>query len=83
MSEVCFEYLAQDTAVVWQPERDDLPYIAESVLADIDGIWDRRHYEPVSGRHCHWCPFAAQCADGWAVTEAAEVDAVAIRPHQD
>lgn len=80
VAEVRFEYLANNTSVVWQPEREDLPFIADAVIADLDGIWDRRHYEAAPGRHCDWCPFSGICADGWAVITPERRPGEAVHP---
>ena len=58
---VRFVYLQTGEELVWAPEREDVPFIAESVAADIDGIWNQVAYEPSPGAHCDWCPFADRC----------------------
>ncbi|HLI10871.1 MAG TPA: PD-(D/E)XK nuclease family protein [Alphaproteobacteria bacterium] len=58
---VRFLYLTSGEELVWAPEPEDLPHIAEALAAHIDDIWTKPHYEARPGSHCAHCPFARAC----------------------
>jgi RecB family exonuclease len=58
---VRFVYLSTGDELVWAPEQEDLPHIAQALAAYVDGVWTQPHYDANPGPHCVRCPFALAC----------------------
>lgn len=60
---VRYLYLASGDDVRWYPEREDIPSIAERLIALTTAIKDGTAFPASPGEHCRWCPFALRCPD--------------------
>ena len=74
---VRFVYLASGEELVWAPEQEDLPHIAQALAAHVDGIWTQPHYPALTGSHCARCPFACACPAQGTTGLAPTRDAIA------
>jgi len=61
----CVRYLYLQTGddVRWYPEREDVPSIAERLVALTTSIKEETSFPASPGEHCRWCPFALRCTD--------------------
>jgi putative RecB family exonuclease len=61
----CVRYLYLQTGadVRWYPEREDVPTIAERLVALTTSIKEATAFPPSPGDQCRWCPFALRCPD--------------------
>jgi putative RecB family exonuclease len=61
----CVRYLYLQTGadVRWYPEREDIPAIAERLIALTTAIKEATTFPASPGEHCRWCPFALRCPD--------------------
>jgi RecB family exonuclease len=61
----CVRYLYLQTGadVRWYPEREDIPAIAERLIALTTAIKEATTFPASPGEHCRWCPFALRCSD--------------------
>jgi putative RecB family exonuclease len=60
---VRYLYLASGDDVRWYPEREDIPSIAEHLVALTTSIKEADEFPASPGDHCRWCPFALRCTD--------------------
>ena len=61
----CVRYLYLQTGddVRWYPEREDVPTIADRLVALTTSIKEATAFPASPGEHCRWCPFALRCPD--------------------
>ena len=60
---VRYLYLASGDDVRWYPEREDIPSIAERLIALTTAIEEGTAFPASPGEHCRWCPFALRCTE--------------------
>jgi putative RecB family exonuclease len=60
---VRYLYLASGDDVRWYPEREDVPSIAEHLVALTTSIKEAQEFPASPGDHCRWCPFALRCPE--------------------
>jgi RecB family exonuclease len=60
---VRYLYLASGDDVRWYPEREDVPSIAEQLVALTTSIKEAEEFPASPADHCRWCPFALRCPD--------------------
>lgn len=60
---VRYLYLATGDDVRWYPEREDVPSIAEQLVALTTSIKEAQEFPASPGDQCRWCPFALRCTD--------------------
>ncbi|MGA9762023.1 MAG: PD-(D/E)XK nuclease family protein [Gaiellaceae bacterium] len=59
---VRYHFLETGEDLIWEPEQEDLPYIAEGLAREVAEILSAEPYAPNPGNHCEWCPFRKYCA---------------------
>jgi RecB family exonuclease len=54
-------YLRSGEEVYWEPERDDIQYVADRLNALLRQLGQEKEFAPIPGAGCRLCPYVLQC----------------------
>lgn len=57
-------YLRSGEEVYWEPEREDIQFVADRLNGLLRQLAAEREFDPNPGEACRFCPFVAQCDAG-------------------